>query len=51
MPNLTAWMNELSDWVSRSVARLFSPTDDAYPAIGTQPFSGEPTPKFADIDW
>ncbi|MDY6939224.1 MAG: isochorismate synthase [Cyanobacteriota bacterium] len=25
-----------------SVGRIFSPTDDAYPEIGVQPFEGEP---------
>lgn len=43
MLRLTEWLNEWSEWVTVSTARLFSPTDDAYPAIGVQPFSGEPT--------
>ncbi|MGB0563645.1 MAG: hypothetical protein ACPGVO_17865 [Spirulinaceae cyanobacterium] len=51
MTTLTAWMNELSQWVSLSVARLFSPSDDTYPEIGPQPFSGEPAPKLVDADW
>lgn len=48
MLKLARWMSELSNWVSAAVARLFSPTDDAYPTIGVQPFSGDPT---GDGDW
>lgn len=28
----------------KAVSRVFSPSDDNYPEIGVQPFSGEPNP-------
>ncbi|NDJ23892.1 nicotinate phosphoribosyltransferase [Nostoc sp. B(2019)] len=29
-------------YISEAFMRIFGPTDDAYPAIGVQPFTGEP---------
>ncbi len=29
-------------FVSEAVMRIFTPTDDAYPIIGVQPFTGDP---------
>jgi hypothetical protein len=29
-------------YISEAFMRIFSPTDDAYPVIGVQPFTGEP---------
>lgn len=29
-------------YLSEAVARIFGPNDDIYPAIGVQPFSGDP---------
>lgn len=29
-------------YISEAVRRIFGPTDDEYPAIGVQPFAGEP---------
>lgn len=29
-------------YLSGAIARIFGPTDDAYPAVGIQPFEGEP---------
>lgn len=31
--------------LAEAVLRIFSPSDDNYPATGVQPFSGEPNPK------
>ena len=31
--------------ILNGIARIFSPLDDEYPAIGTQPFEGEPNPE------
>ncbi|NJR56253.1 MAG: hypothetical protein HC768_17845 [Acaryochloris sp. CRU_2_0] len=30
-------------WISRAIFRIFSPTDDHYPATGIQPFEGDPS--------
>ncbi|WP_171974789.1 hypothetical protein [Leptolyngbya sp. 'hensonii'] len=32
-------------YISGAVARIFGPTDDAYPATGVQPFEGEPSKR------
>ncbi|KZL51665.1 nicotinate phosphoribosyltransferase [Nodularia spumigena CS-584] len=31
----------IMQYVSEAVMRIFSPTEDAYPMIGVQPFTGE----------
>ncbi len=31
--------------VVKASARIFSPTDDEYPATGVQPFTGDPADK------
>ncbi len=35
-------LNGVTQYISEAFIRIFSPSDDAYPAIGVQPFSGEP---------
>lgn len=35
-------LDSITSYISGAVARIFGPTDDAYPAIGIQPFTGEP---------
>ncbi|MEH1912764.1 hypothetical protein [Nostoc sp.] len=32
-------------YVAQAVTKIFAPTDDQYPAIGVQPFTGESTDK------
>jgi hypothetical protein len=32
-------------YIAKPVTRIFSPTDDQYPATGVQPFTGEPADK------
>lgn len=34
--------NEVIQYLSEGVARIFAPSDDAYPVVGTQPYSGDP---------
>lgn len=29
-------------YISEAVMRIFAPTDDSYPVIGVQPFTGDP---------
>ncbi|MEA5516285.1 nicotinate phosphoribosyltransferase [Nodularia sp. UHCC 0506] len=31
----------IMQYISEAVMRIFSPSDDAYPMIGVQPFTGE----------
>jgi len=32
-------------YIASAVTRIFSPTDDNYPATGVQPFEGDPAEK------
>ena len=34
-------VRELIQYLTEGFARIFSPTDDAYPNIGVQPFGGD----------
>lgn len=43
--------DSITQYISEAVVRIFSPTDDAYPIIGVQPFSGEPFHKNHRADW
>ncbi len=38
-------------YISEAAMRIFGPTDDAYPTIGVQPFTGEPYKKGAAEMW
>lgn len=40
-----------SRFLSEAFARIFSPTDDIYPLIGVQPFSGDLSDKHRHFDW
>lgn len=42
--------DSITSYISGAVARIFGPTDDQYPAIGIQPFTGEPF-KQGHADW
>jgi hypothetical protein len=35
-------IESITQYISEAVWRIFSPTEDAYPVIGVQPFTGEP---------
>ncbi|MBE9208229.1 hypothetical protein IQ244_17170 [Nostoc sp. LEGE 06077] len=40
----------ITEYISEAAMRIFGPTDDQYPLIGVQPFTGEPYKKgTADI--
>jgi hypothetical protein len=44
--------DSMVQYITEAAARIFGPTDDAYPATGVQPFSGDPyhaTKK--RVDW
>lgn len=44
-------INSAIQYISEAVARIFGPSDDAYPVIGIQPFAGEPFEKQHNSDW
>ena len=39
---VVTWMQSTFQYLVDGVSRLFQPTDDNYPLIGVQPFSGDP---------
>ncbi|MEA5582209.1 hypothetical protein VB620_12765 [Nodularia harveyana UHCC-0300] len=36
---------QITNYISEAVNRIFSPRDDEYPATGVQPFEGDPAEK------
>lgn len=38
-------------YIIEAMTRIFGPSDDAYPFIGVQPFSGEPYREDGGVDW
>ncbi|MCW6038678.1 hypothetical protein K4A83_20725 [Spirulina subsalsa FACHB-351] len=44
---LSQRLNQLNTYFSEAVARIFGPSDDSYPTIGVQPFSGDLPSKSA----
>jgi hypothetical protein len=42
--------DQVLQYFSEAVARIFGPSDDAYPVVGTQPYSGDPFRGDAD-EW
>lgn len=36
---------QVTNYISEAVSRIFSPRDDDYPATGVQPFEGDPADK------
>jgi hypothetical protein len=41
----------ITQYISEAAMRIFGPTDDAYPVIGVQPFTGEPYDKHTTDTW
>jgi hypothetical protein len=41
----------ITEYISEGFVRIFSPTDDAYPPTGVQPFTGEPYHRTKGADW
>ncbi|MEH2034479.1 MAG: hypothetical protein V7K67_33580 [Nostoc sp.] len=39
---------KITEYISEAAMRIFGPSDDAYPATGVQPFTGEPYDKRKD---
>jgi hypothetical protein len=38
-------------YLSEAADRIFSPSRDEYPAIGVQPFDGEPYSEWVDLSY
>ncbi|NJP12549.1 MAG: hypothetical protein HC866_26330 [Leptolyngbyaceae cyanobacterium RU_5_1] len=43
-------IDNVIQYVSGAVSRIFGPSDDAYPNTGVQPFEGEPNRKTRSMD-
>jgi hypothetical protein len=41
----------ITQYISEAAMRIFGPSDDAYPATGMQPFTGEPYKKGTADNW
>ncbi len=48
---ISKMMDSLTQYFSEAIARIFGPSDDAYPMIGVQPFSGDPSKDRHRADW
>lgn len=40
--------DDVIQYISEGVARIFSPADDEYPNVGVQPFDGDPYSEWTD---
>ncbi|MBD2163806.1 hypothetical protein H6G04_05230 [Calothrix membranacea FACHB-236] len=41
----------ITQYISEAAMRIFAPSDDAYPVIGVQPFTGDPYKKGTADNW
>lgn len=48
---ITKMLTSITQFVSEGFMLIFSPTDDAYPVIGFQPFTGDPYKKGKAASW
>ena len=44
-------LENVSQYILEAMVRIFGPNDDEYPAIGVQPFEGEPYTENLGSDW
>ncbi|MDM9382376.1 hypothetical protein QUB80_16855 [Chlorogloeopsis sp. ULAP01] len=42
MRAISKLLARLTQYITEAAIRIFGPSDDAYPNIGVQPFSGDP---------
>lgn len=40
--DITRWLKDSFNFIFGAVARIFGPDDDEYPAVGVQPYDGDP---------
>jgi hypothetical protein len=48
---ISRMMDSAVRYIIEAMTRIFGPSDDAYPAIGVQPFTGEPYEEQRNTDW
>jgi hypothetical protein len=44
-------IKDITQYITEGFVRIFSPTDDEYPAIGVQPFEGTIYNPNSRLDW
>jgi hypothetical protein len=44
-------MDNLNSFFAEAIARIFAPSDDAYPNVGVQPYSGDPFRDDVELEW
>ncbi|MBD1891092.1 hypothetical protein [Coleofasciculus sp. FACHB-SPT9] len=49
--SLTGMFDNIIQYFSGAIARIFGLSDDAYPVTGVQPFTGEPFRARRGEDW
>ncbi|MCG6136291.1 MAG: nicotinate phosphoribosyltransferase [Nostoc sp. LLA-1] len=48
---ISRMLDRITQYISEAVIRIFGPTDDAYPIIGVQPFTGKPYKRGTAHSW
>jgi hypothetical protein len=51
MAIITRIIASVTQYISEAVIRIFAPSDDAYPMVGVQPFSGDVYKEGAAGSW
>lgn len=46
---LSHFLESLTQYFVEPIARIFGPSSDNYPAVGVQPFEGEPLPHWVNV--
>lgn len=49
--NIYKILDSMTTYLSEGIAWIFRPSNDSYPAIGVQPYTGEPYTGGSDSDW
>lgn len=49
--NVSKLLSDITQYLTEAFVRIFSPTDDEYPAIGTQPYEGEVYQRSTSFDY
>ncbi|MBW4672263.1 MAG: nicotinate phosphoribosyltransferase [Cyanomargarita calcarea GSE-NOS-MK-12-04C] len=51
MAIITRIIASITQYISEAVIRIFGPSDDAYPLVGVQPFTGDVYKEGAAGSW
>ncbi len=44
-------IKNINNFIAEAVARIFSPSEDAYPSVGVQPYSGDTFSGHMKLNW